>query len=263
VKVVKQDEKKVDKKPEQEVVVKKNTWPIDGLPSRGIFYPEGTVLMGRPLKVLEIKMLSSMTEETANYVINDILKRTVTGLPLDQMLVADKLYIVFWLRANTYKDSGYKVGFECSKCHQEAKFAFNLDDLTVKDVADDYNPEKILKLKESKTKLTFTYTTVKDENLVDAFKEKNKSNPMMVIDEDVLSIASMVDTIDGEDVTLKTKYEFVTGITAQEYIQMESYLKETTIGIVPIINVECDVCGGTGPTGISFRADFFIPEYTN
>ena len=36
-----------------------NYWDITGLPTGGLLYPAGTKIMGRPLKVLEVKKLTS------------------------------------------------------------------------------------------------------------------------------------------------------------------------------------------------------------
>jgi hypothetical protein len=73
-----------------------NYWAINGLPSNYLLYPKGTQILGRPLKVLEVKKLSSINEENADFIINDILKRTIKGINIDNLLVADKLFIILW-----------------------------------------------------------------------------------------------------------------------------------------------------------------------
>ena len=59
-----------------------NYYEILGLPSKMKFYPEGTKLYGRPLKVLEIKQLAAINEDNADSVINSILRRTIKGIKL-------------------------------------------------------------------------------------------------------------------------------------------------------------------------------------
>ncbi len=85
-------------KEKEEKKSKTNFYRIDGLPSLGKLYPEETVIEGRPLRVLEVKKLTTLSEENANYVINDVIRNCIMGINLDDLLVADKLYIVFWLR---------------------------------------------------------------------------------------------------------------------------------------------------------------------
>ncbi len=96
---------------------KSNYLPIEDLPSKYRLYPEGTKILARPLKVDEVKLLASMDENNYNFVMNDILKRTVKGIDVNDILVDDKHFIIFWLRANTYKNSGYELEFFCNYSH--------------------------------------------------------------------------------------------------------------------------------------------------
>ena len=43
------------------------------------------------------------------------------GIDTSSILVGDKLYLTLWLRANTYPQSGYSVGFECPSCGTRLK----------------------------------------------------------------------------------------------------------------------------------------------
>ena len=95
-------------------------FPIVDLPSRYKLYPKGTKIFGRPLRVLEVKQLSQMGEDNSGTVINSVLKSATVGFNVNELLVSDKVYILFWLRANTYRDSGYRVDFECLKCGKES-----------------------------------------------------------------------------------------------------------------------------------------------
>ena len=70
-----------------------NYWPIENLPSKYKLYPPGTKLYARPLKVLEVKMLSSLTNENFHHIITEVLKKTVKGIEVENLLVADKLFI--------------------------------------------------------------------------------------------------------------------------------------------------------------------------
>ena len=82
-----------------------NFFPIDDLPSRYKLYPEGTKIFGRTLKVSEVKKLTTMNENNFNVILKDILTATLRGIDIEDICVADKVYIIFWLRANTFKNS--------------------------------------------------------------------------------------------------------------------------------------------------------------
>ena len=239
---------------------KDNYYPITDLPSKFKLYPEGTKLLGRPLKVLELKLLSTMNVENANSVINDILRKTIRGIDVNDILMPDKLYLVFWLRHNTYKDSGYKVGFECKKCDSESTYSFSLEDLTVKYLPDNFDPMAEIKLPISGHSITISYQKVKDENAIERFKESIKSNPLLTINDELIAVANSINTVDGKEHSLRDKYEYVLDMIPGDYSRLETEVKKLDIGINPDIKVTCDKCGGITPVGVSFRADFFIPS---
>ncbi len=241
-----------------------NYWPIpkEELPSKYKLYNEGTSLLGRPLTVLEVKKLSGLTEENVNYIVNDILKKAVKGLPIEELLVADKLFLIFWLRANTYKDSGYKVSFPCTKCEKESSYSFNLEDLDAKHIQDDYEPDKELNLPVNGNKLKFKYQRVSDEEIIEKFKNQAETNKNIEVDEQVLNVATVITEINGEELPLKKKYNYLINLSPADYTVIESYVESIDIGIVPVVQVKCGDCGGIGPAALTFRGDFFLPKYS-
>jgi hypothetical protein len=244
----------------QPQVKMENYWEVTGLPSGGIFY-QGRKIMARPLNVLEVKMLASINETNVNHVINQVLDRVIRGVAVDELLVADKLYIVFWLRANTYKDDGYKVEFDCLRCGATSDYEFGLNMLNI-----EYIKEKYLALNEMSTpsgiKFKARYLNVKDENKVSDFLESYKGSEEF--DEDVLSLANMIEEINGEKMSLLQKYSFFLSekCTPSDYAYIESFVRHVDFGVDPIMQVKCTKCGGTSPVAISFRSDFFVPQYT-
>lgn len=245
----------------QTVNSKDNYYPIDDLPSKFKLYPKNIKLMARPLKVMEVKMLSSMNEDNANYVINQVLKKTVKGYPVEELYVSDKLFIIFWLRANTYSDSGYSIDFDCPLCEENSAYDFDLDCLDILDIKDDYNMNKDIILPGSKDVLKMSQLKVKDENNVQNFIEKNKKVPIKY-DNDVLSIANLITFIGDEEITdLKQKYNYLLEIHPSDYAFLESYVLHYEMGVNPYMDVKCNSCGGSSPMAVTFRSDFFVPKY--
>jgi hypothetical protein len=236
-----------------------NFWKIQGLPSNGKFYPEGTEILGRPMKVLEVKKISSINENNGDFILNDIIKRTVTGIDTNDLYVADKLYIIFWLRANTYRDSGYIVPFVCPKCEKKSDYHFDVDSLEVQYVDDDFDPNKEISLN-SGEKITFDYLRIKDEIYIDRFKELNYKT-IGEIDEELLAMAQAIKTINGKTKTLLAKYHWIIELNPGDYSFLKTYMEKKGMGIKPFVTIECKECGGTASVAVSFREEFVIPEY--
>ena len=234
---------------------------IDNLPC-GILYPEGTVIKARPLNVIEVKMLAGMTEDTANDITNTILERTVIGIDVDRVYSADKLYIMFWLRANTYKESGYNVKFECPRCNTDSEYAFELDKLNIKTIT-----EENLNLMRDSFKLPnndvlkFSILTVGDEKQNEQFLRENKTS-LMNFDQEIVALCRTIQSINGEKKGMIDKYMYCTEtLDPVNYSYLESYMEDKGAGLEPTINVKCSKCGGASDTMLPFRPDFFLPKY--
>tara|TARA_R110001592_G_scaffold362233_3_gene675461 strand:+ start:6658 stop:7554 length:897 start_codon:yes stop_codon:yes gene_type:complete len=236
-----------------------NYWPIEDLPSKFLLYPEGTKIYARPLKVLEVKMLSSLTNDNFHYVITEVLKKAVDGIDVENLLVADKLYIIFWLRANTYKNSGYTVDFDCTLCETSSKYEFEINNLDIIDIKDDYQKDKTVVLPINKDSLTTRQLFIRDENTVKNFLNRNKRS-LQNYDEDILILANLVDTINGKSISLMEKYNYLINLEPIDYGKIESYINHYDMGISPLMNVECKNCGGTAPVAVGFHPEFFVPK---
>jgi len=236
-----------------------NYWFIEGLPSRYKLYPEGTKIYGRPLKVLEIKKLSSINDTNADYVINEVLRKTIKGINIDDLYIADKLFIVFWLRANTYRESGYVVNFTCSKCETESQYHFEINNLEVQQLSEDFNPNNELKLKNGEP-IKINFLTIKDSLVVERFKEMN-TKLFGEIDNELINIAEMIKEVNGQKLTLLEKYRFVLDMEPGDFSYISQYIETNGMGIKPYMNVKCEKCGGTAPVGITFHSAFLFPNY--
>lgn len=241
-----------------------NYWEIKGLPTRYKLYPPNTTIEARPLKVIEVKKLASINESNADYVINDIIKRCVrvSGIiNTGELFLADKLFIIFWLRGVTYRDSSYKVDFTCAKCKNKSKYHFKLDALNVDYLSDDYDPDKTLTLSNADN-VKLRFLKIKDEFEIERFIEINQKT-LGEIDSELLGLACMITDINGDTTkTLAEKYNYVLDITAEDLSDISSYTSEYDIGVDSTMSVECAECGGVAPLGVRFYPDFFLPKRT-
>ena len=238
-----------------------NVWPINDIPSKYRLYPEGTILYGRPLKVPEIKMLATISSDNINYVLNDVIRRSITGFPIENLCVADKLYLIFWLRANTYKDSGYTIDFVCPNkdCKTRGKYEFELGSLQINYLSDKYDEGKLVELPSHRS-IKLRQLRVSDELRVENFKKQNASSSQC-FDEDFLHIASVIYEIDGKSAGLIEAYDFITNVSPEDYAYIISYTNHYDFGVDPETPVVCAKCGGKTTVSVSFRPDFFVPKY--
>jgi len=113
-------------------------WEIDDLPSKFKLYPEGTKIFGRRLNVKEVKKLAQMNSGNTEEVIQEVLSSAIKGIDIEDLYDDDKLYIILWLRANTYREPDYTVSFLCDKCNSISDYNFQLENLKI-NYLEDYN----------------------------------------------------------------------------------------------------------------------------
>ncbi len=249
-------------KPVEQVVTTKNDnfFLIENLPSRGLFYPEGTKIFGRPLTVREIKKITGMNESNYNIIIRDILSSAIKGVNVDDIMASDKLYLIFWLRANTYKSANFVTPYTCERCGKETEFSFDVDHFEIKDI----NEEAVLEftLEHSEDEIVLSYLTVGKEDSVFSFKESLKGS-IVKFDEDTIALASMISSINGKSMTMRSKCDYVMGLNPEDYAQLDSYVSQLDFGIIPIIKAVCGhvECRGVNAIPVSFQPEIFIPRY--
>jgi len=242
-----------------------NFWEITGLPTKNRLYPSNILIEGRPLKVIEVKKLASINETNADYVINDIIRRCVRinsgSIDVGELFLADKLFIIFWLRGVTYRDSSYTIDFTCPKCNTNSKYHFEIQNLNVNYLKDDYDPNKTIEL-ENKDVIKLRFLKIKDELEIERFVEINQK-VLGEIDTELLALACMITEINvNKSLTLAERYNYVLEMSPGDLSYITTYIEEYGIGIEPTMNVECKECGGIVPMGVTFRSDFFLPKST-
>jgi len=235
--------------------------PIFDLPTKGKLYPEGTIIKARSMKVMEVKALSQMNSQNANIIVNDVLRKCVRGIDISELYTADKMFLIFWLRANTYADSGFSIGFTCGKCEKASTYDFKLSNLKTQDFEQErHNKFKAGIETPGGHKLTLKLLQTKDEEETETFLRENETT-MMDFDEDVVSLTKMIVNINGEKLGTIAKYRFLTEtINPIDYTHIQSFIEEHGMGIQPTIDVECNKCGGNTVTVLPFRGDFFLPK---
>jgi len=245
--------KMVDPNEKVNEIVDPNFWLIEDLPSKYMLYPKDTKISGKRLSVPEVKKLAQMNEDNYASVIRFVLSNAIKGIDVDDILIADKLYLIFWLRANTYREPGYDVEFKCNLCKNRSFYEFELDLLKVNYIVSNFNDIKIIPIQSAET-IEISYCNIKT---FEAMKEIQKNNEK--IDIESLDLAA---NIKIGDLSLADRYKYLdTELSAEQYSKLNSYLKKYWIGIDDSVTIPCRLCGGQAQVGVTFRRDFFIPEY--
>lgn len=224
------------------------------LPSRGRYYKSD--MYARKLTAIECKDLSKVRRETVNAVFNKVIGSAISGVDLSDILVNDKLWLIFYLRAVTYDDPPMSVIGVCKSCENTKIYQYTLKDLDVK-YADKELPEEFDLPNGDKISLRFP--TIDTEMEV----SKTKADPNLIenIDEDVMTIASHVRTINGEVVGIYDAYEyFVRGNgSAKDFSRLTTILREYSFGAKPLAKFKCE-CGDEVFAEVLLTGDFFLPK---
>jgi len=240
-----------------------NYWDIDDIPTKYRLYPEGTKLSARPLKVLEIKKLTSINEMNADSVVNDILRKCVRGIDINEIYSADKMYLLLWLRANSFRDNNYVVGYVCPLCNTESSYHFDINNIEIDYLSDNYDPNKLITFSngdEVKVKLL----QIKDEIATTSFINRYSSlfeNTNDGIDDELLALSFMIEYVNGVEMDPLQKYNYILDMNPGDFAALTTRLQDTTVGIKQVMNVTCNECGGESQLGITFQPDFFLPRY--
>lgn len=255
---------------DDEIIVPKKKEESNGLfheildlPSKYRLYPEGTKFYGRPLFVKELKKLASMNEDNHTSIINEILSTAIKGIDINEIYVADKIYLILWLRANTYKNSDFSIKYRCPECKAENSYMFGVEHLDIKYLPDNYKLEP-LTLINTEDEIEFDFPKIKDENRIKFFKENSSRNKIDDSDEDDLNIASYIRKINGETVNLQRAYDFIKTLeqNPEDYMNILSHISDMDFGMSQEILVTCKnpKCEEVNHLPISFRPEFFLPK---
>lgn len=213
-----------------------NYWELDikELPSRGQFYNENAKIKVRSMSVMEVKFLATLLEANATNVCNEILQKCTifTNLEYDELLLADRQYIVFWIRLNSFTNTnGYNISIqECSVCKHPVEYNLKLTDLDF--IYLDHPFEKNVHLPDLDIDLEIALPRYKDAKIK--------------IDDEFSELALYLDTNN----TYEEKYKFITQLSALDYITLKKHIESNKCGIKEVYNIECKNCNTLLPVQI-------------
>ncbi len=233
-------------------------------PTRCKNYSPNAKIEVRMLTVGDAKLLAMIDENNSSQILYTILQRCtrLTNLKLDDLYLADRDYLLFYLRSCSFlkTDEAFKFKIKaCESCKQPATFDINLSDLQL-DTLDEFErqfkvfdniiiirPPKIrdvqYKLKDAELSRLLTYT-----NLVEVFG------------------------------SVQAAITNVLQLDAKSYVLLNNYVSAMKCGIREELQVTCPNCGhelllkwnfneldllGTIDIRILLKSILSIAKYTN
>ena len=241
------------------------------LPSRGIPYgdalPEGWVELA-PMTTKEEKLLLSARADRRE-LLHTVVKRCLKTdtVPLEDMLVADHMYLLLELRSMTY-GADYRFSLVCSRCQDTSMYSVTLPEglnmrvLTLEDAEPFY-----VELPLSKKKLGLRLLRVKDEQEVQrAIRQKsafsiNKGKVDATGDAGyIYRLAKHIISIDDEEVEMPAAVRFVESMVGGDSLAMRRKIEECDCGVHLVIETECQSCGSAIEQLMPFTIEFFRPS---
>ena len=179
------------------------------------------------------------------------------------LCLGDYQYLLYQLRIVTYGPQ-YDMQVRCPYCGTSHDEKLNLEDLPLKELAENFSFTNEIELPVSKKIIKLKYQTPR---IMDDIKERAKDikikNPGLQGDPTFLvSIEKLVDTIDGEKIHPVKVTEFIKTLPMQDTNYLVAYSDKinSLIGYDVDLTVNCDFCGLDYRTGLRTTAEFFRPK---
>ena len=120
-----------------------NYWNLDinSLPSRGRYYNPKARIEIKPLTVGDVKFLTTMNPGNAEEMLDRVLENCLklTDLEYLNILRADRTYLLFWVRVNSFiASNGYDIEITCPVCGEKISKRVKLENLDVKYIEDTF-----------------------------------------------------------------------------------------------------------------------------
>lgn len=207
-----------------------NYWnlDLDELPTRGVFYDENAIIRIRPLAVSEVKQLATLCDMNSVSLVNELLRRCLEleNLEFNEITLADREYLVFWIRANTYVQSaGYTITAQCPQCKQEFEKQFRVEQFDTK-----YIQRRLdtIHLPDCNIDIPMKMPTIKELKLF-----KISTTP-----DEITNIAMHINATND----LQTRIEFIKALSAKDYAVLKYSFEDFKCGIDKTLPCECPKC---------------------
>tara|TARA_R110002074_G_scaffold21657_2_gene67080 strand:+ start:611 stop:1390 length:780 start_codon:yes stop_codon:yes gene_type:complete len=215
------------------------------LPSKNRFYTlqdPGKPITLRPMTFEDERGMMSKKNVNVD-ILNGLLSKCLSNIDVGQLLQMDKLYLIMKLREISY-GAEYNAGINCPSCKKDNEVQFDLSQLPVVELGDDFSNPMIVELPILKKTIKISIPRVADERYF-----ANAENA-------INNLWRFVEEIDGHDqksviskvipqLPLKDAHTLLDAMGASEY------------GIDTKVRFVCNYCSFNEVMELPISADFF------
>lgn len=235
------------------------------LPSNGVFYDQDfpTTLTIRSLTTDEEQLLYGSTSETT---IDRIISKCIvepSDFPIDELIPADKMFILFKLRIISYGQD-YNQTIFCPYCNYEGLSVLDLDQLPCEEL--DESKIKVplkLTLPMSKDIIELRVLTEKDYKTIKERAQKvskRLSLPFGQV-EHKLRFAKQIKSINGEKIDSFMAERYYSSMHVRDVKYIESALNSIKIGYQGYIDMKCPACHKDIVVPFEMTSEFLNPTF--
>jgi hypothetical protein len=231
------------------------------LPTRGIYYKnKKKSVRVAYLTASDENILSSQTLINSNTVITELLKRKILDkdLPIEDIVEEDRQSILIFLR-NTAFGTEYKLTTTDPVTNEQFTFEVDLSQVPVKDftLVEDSNGEFSFFMEKSKTQITFSFLTQKQETEINEIRKS--WNGIGVAPIITKQLEFMIKSINGRRDIMEI-HNFVEKLPIKDSQDFRKFVESNKPGLDLTQNVKTP-SGDTIQMQIGFGVEFFRPFY--
>jgi hypothetical protein len=214
------------------------------LPSKGKFYKNSTGIKIRPMN-LEDEKAVALAKGKVKDPINVVLSRCTEGVDIDDLLMIDKLSLIFNLRAISYGDI-YKAIAICTDCNAENDMDIPLMSLPVEFIPDTMEDPREVVLPVLNKKVKVIFPRVCHEEYL-----QTKENIFDNLWRFVVSIDNITDK------TLISKFIYDPRVPLKDIHTIINAISGAGFGVQTKVKFECSNCKTHNVVELPIGADFF------
>jgi hypothetical protein len=237
------------------------------LPSKGLYYPEGSPLKDK--ESLELKFATAKEEDILTnksllkkgLAIDRLLSSLLVDktIAIDDLLIGDKNALLIAARISAY-GADYKTSVVCPQCSHKFEFNFDLNQVGVREVSTGLssNGTVIITLPKTKAAVTCRLLTGRDEKYMTQQAEMKKKHNLAetpLTDQLKLFIVSVNGSCEKTEIN-----RFIETLPAfdSRFLRME-YVKNIP-DINTDFNITCPECDTDSEVSLPLTAAFFWPK---
>jgi hypothetical protein len=216
---------------------------IVNLPSRGKFYKDFKEVKVLPLLFEDEQRILTAKGRDSNP-INNILSKCVKGIPINDLIIADKLYLLLKIKEISYGPE-YKFSIICPKCESNVDTVLDVNKhMPVNYAPDELTDPREVTLPILKVKARVRFPRIADEQYT------------MDVDSAIQNLYRFVVSINGnEDIVFISKALKKMHIRDIKTLMKE--IKRDDVGVNSSFQFECPHCNHKDIMGVPFDANFF------